>query len=59
MSSRITGPHTCQSVSVHLCPHTALKDQTSKPIKEEEEKGKVRPEDGHGGQWHLNSVSLL
>lgn len=62
MSSQSTGPNTCQPVSVHLCPHTALnleKDQTSSPIKEEEEKGKVMPEDGHGGQWHLNSVSGL
>lgn len=56
MSSQITGPNIFLPVSVHLCPHTTLKkDQTSRPIKkeEEEEKGKVMAEDEHGEQWHL------
>lgn len=34
---------------------SSYKDQISGPIKkEEEEKGKVMPEDGHTGQGHLN-----
>lgn len=34
------------------------RNQISGPIKrEEEEKGKVMPEDGHTGQQHLNYVS--
>lgn len=49
------------SVSPSVPSHSSQlkKDQTSKPIKKQEEKGKVMPEDRHGGQWHLNSVSLV
>lgn len=38
-------------VSPSLPSHSSqlTKDQTSKPIKEKEEKGKVMAEDGHGG----------
>lgn len=51
-------PAECQSTCA-LTQLSTYKDQTSGPIKKEEEKGKVMPEDGHVGQGHLNYVSLV
>lgn len=52
-------PTECPS-SRALTQLSSYKDQISGPIKkEEEEKGKVMPEDGHTGQGHLNYLSLV
>ena len=52
-------PAECQSICA-LTQLSTYKDQTSGPTKkEEEEKGKVMPEDEHVGQGHLNYVSLV